>query len=87
MELEAMMTQLRDYICERFSVPNDDPGFNDDVHLFDYGYVDSFGAADLISFVEKAFSVQVKPSDLVAYPLNTVREISTFALKRRQGAL
>ncbi len=85
MDLAAMMQQLRDFIREEFSVPSDDAAFTDDVHLFDYGYVDSFGATELISFVEDRFGVEVRQSDLVAYPLNTIREIATFALQRQRG--
>ncbi len=87
MDPDVMMQRLRDYIREQFSVPMDDPTFSDDVHLFDYGYVDSFGATELIAFVEEQFGVEVRQSDLVAYPLNTVREIATFATQRKRGEL
>ena len=82
-ELDNAMGKVREFIRARFQIPEDDPDFDDDVHLFDYGYVDSFGAVELTSFVEKEYSIQIAPSDLVAYPLNTVREIAAFALRRR----
>ncbi len=82
MELDNVMRELRDFIRVRFQVPDNDPEFNDDVHLFDYGYVDSFGAVELNSFVEKEFSVKVTSSDLIVFPLNTIREIATFVVKR-----
>jgi D-alanine--poly(phosphoribitol) ligase subunit 2 len=85
MEMDDIKTKLRDYIRERYEVPEGDEDFTDDVHLFDYGYVDSFGAVDLIRFVESAFSVTVGQSDLVAYPLNTVNEISDFVAARIPG--
>jgi acyl carrier protein len=83
MELDNVAQELRTFIRVRFGIPDDDPEFNDDVHLFDYGYVDSFGAVELNSFVEKEFAVKVSSSDLIAFPLNTVKEIATFVVKRR----
>jgi len=78
---------LRDFIREKFKVPPDDPDFTDEVHLFDYGYVDSFGAVELTNFIEKSFSIKVSETDLVAYPLNTIREIATFIVRRKKGEI
>jgi len=85
MELEDVMRPLRNYIRERFQIQQNDPDFNDDVHLFDYGYVDSFGAVELNTFVETQFGVKITGSDLIAYPLNTVREIASFVTTRLKG--
>ena len=38
----AVKDTLRSYIMEHFEIPADDPDFGDDVHLFDYGFVDSW---------------------------------------------
>ena len=87
MEGTQIANQLRSFIRERFNVPETDPDFSDDVHLFDYGYVDSFGAVELNSFVEKTFAIKVTPSDLIAFPLNTIQEIATFIARRRAGEI
>jgi len=78
---------LRDFVMRRFNVPADDTAFTDGVNLFDYGYVDSFGAVDLIAFVEEHFSVKIGQSDLITFPLNSIDEIADFAVKRRKGEL
>lgn len=87
MEIQDMTKTLRDYIVQHYSVQPGDPDFTDDVHLFDYGYVDSFGAVDLVSFVQQAFGITVSQSDLIAYPMNTINEIAQFASLRQQGEL
>ena len=87
MELTQIVDQLRSFIQERFEVPETDPDFSNDVHLFDYGYVDSFGAVELNSFVEKTFAIKVTTSDLIAFPLNTIQEIATFIARRRAGEI
>jgi D-alanine--poly(phosphoribitol) ligase subunit 2 len=71
----------------KYDVPPDDTDFDNDVHLFDYGFIDSFGAVELITYVEDTFGVRVSPSDLIAYSLNTINEISQFIDLRKKGEL
>jgi methoxymalonate biosynthesis acyl carrier protein len=87
MELDQTKHELRNFIREHFKVPDADHDFTDDVHLFDYGYIDSFGAVELTSFLEKHYAIEVKDTDLIAYPLNTIQEISAFVVKRKNGEL
>ena len=87
METEQIKGSLREYIVNHFKVPANDPEFNDTVHLFDYGYVDSFGAVDLVSFVQDKFGVTVSQSDLIAYPMNSISEIADFVSMRERGEL
>lgn len=82
---DHIMTELRTFVRANFKVPESDADFNDDVHLFDYGYIDSFGAVELNTFVEEEFAIKISQSDLIAYPLNTIREISTFIVGRVNG--
>ena len=87
MTLEDITKTLREYIVEQYKIPSGDADFNDDVHLFDYGYVDSFGAAELVSFVQHAFGIEVSHADMIAYPMNSISEIATFVFLRRSGDL
>lgn len=87
MQIEEIKSSLEKYIREQFNVPANDTDFNEDVHLFDYGYVDSFGAVTLTTFVKTKFDVEITNSDLVAYPLNTIREISEFVVNRKNGKI
>lgn len=87
MENAEIKQTLREYIVNHYGVPADDAEFNDTVHLFDYGYVDSFGAVDLVSFVQERFGVTVSQGDLIAYPLNSITEIADFVTLRERGEL
>ena len=80
--ITLIANELRAFIRQHFKVPHDDPDFSDDIHLFDYGYVDSFGAVELTSFVEQKFALTVSQSDLVAFPMNTVNQIAKFVSDR-----
>jgi methoxymalonate biosynthesis acyl carrier protein len=85
MEMEAIKSELRNYIRENYRVPQDDPEFNDTVHLYDYGYIDSFGAVQLKMFVESKFSVAFSQTDLTTVPLNTIEQMADFVVKRNKG--
>jgi methoxymalonate biosynthesis acyl carrier protein len=87
MEIQEIATGLQKFIRERFGVPESDPDFNNEVDLFNYGYIDSFGAVDLTSFIEKQFSIKFTNSDWVTFPLSTINQISSFVSKRQKGEL
>lgn len=82
MEMTEITTVLRTFIMEKFEIPADDEDFDDDVHLFDYGYVDSFGAVTIIDFIKERFGVEITDSDLVTRELNTINEVATLISER-----
>jgi len=84
METSQIALRLRSFIRNRFGIAETDAEFTDDVNLFNYGYVDSFGAVELYAYVEKEFSLHFSESDLVTAPLNTIREISLFIASRQK---
>lgn len=81
------MDDLRSYVKTRFEIADADRAFGDDTHLFDYGYVDSFGAVEMTVWSEKTYGIHVTNDDLVMHPLNTIREISTFIHGRVNGSI
>ncbi|HXT10450.1 MAG TPA: phosphopantetheine-binding protein [Candidatus Angelobacter sp.] len=87
LNLEAVQSDLRNFIRQNYSIAADDRDFTDDVHLYDAGYIDPMGAGSLKTFVESKFAIQLTPADLATQRLNTVRELSTFVLKRRKGEI
>ncbi len=85
MQLTDVMDQLRAFIRTTFKVAPNDGDFTDDVHLFDYGYVDSFGAVAIVTFVKERLGVTISDRDLMVHPLNTIREIATLVHGRLKG--
>lgn len=84
-ETADIAQRVEDQVRRMAQIPATDDEFTRDVHLFDHGYLDSFGAAELVSFVESEFSVPVSDRDLAQRPLNTVNEIASFISERIVG--
>lgn len=85
MPANEIATELEAFLRATFGIPSDDADFGRDVHLFNYGYVDSFGAVEIVTFLETECSIEVQPSDFIDHPLNTVNEIADFAVRRQRG--
>jgi len=81
---DEILGRLEAFVRAKFEVEDDDPDFDENVHLFDYGYVDSFGAVAVTTFVKEQFGVEIRDQDLVVHSLNTLREITTFVANRRK---
>ena len=60
---------------ERFEI-GDVPDYTNDVHLFNEGFVDSFGAVEIIHFVEETYGISITQKDITLFPMNTVNEIA-----------
>jgi D-alanine--poly(phosphoribitol) ligase subunit 2 len=56
-------------------IEDDDPDYDEDVNLFDAGYLNSLGGVKLMAFLEERFSIEISQRDLILYPMNTLREI------------
>ena len=66
---------ISEFIKDRFEI-GDDPDFTNDVHLFNEGFVDSFGAVEIIHFVEETYGISITQKDITLFPMNTVNEIA-----------
>lgn len=73
--MEEIKEKLRAFIQEKFEI-DDDPDFTDDVHLFNEGFVDSFGAVEIIHFIEQTYNIEITQKDITLYPMNTIKEIA-----------
>jgi methoxymalonate biosynthesis acyl carrier protein len=80
--MQDLLQQLEAHIRTRYDIDADDDEFTKDVHLFDYGYIDSIGATALIAHIEQTYGIQVTNQDLMLYPMNTVQEIADFIHKK-----
>ncbi len=75
MNIEEIIKTLEDYIRDEFDI-GDDPDYNSEVDLFEYGFLDSMGAMEVIAYIEEEYSIEITQKDVVLYPMNTIAEIA-----------
>jgi len=81
MKLEDIILTLENYVNEHFDI-GDDPDYNAEVDLFEYGFLDSMGAMEVIAFIEEEFGIEITQKDIVLYPMNTVTEIAEVVAEK-----
>jgi acyl carrier protein len=64
------------FIRTQFTVSPDDPMFSQDADLFELGYVDSVGVAELLEFLREEFGVEVSEDYLLSDDFSTIKGIS-----------
>ena len=81
MNIEEIIQTLEDYIREQFDIGND-PDYNSEVDLFEYGFLDSMGAMEVIAYIEEEYSIEITQKDVVLYPMNTIAEIAEVIVNK-----
>ena len=81
MDIKEIIQTLEDYIREQFDIGND-PDYNSEVDLFEYGFLDSMGAMDVIAYIEEEYSIEITQKDVVLYPMNTIEEIAEVIVNK-----
>ena len=74
----SVQETISNFIKEKFEI-GDDPDFNNDVHLFNERFVDSFGAVEIIHFIEEQDVNKIKE----ILNLNNVASLEELNKKKR----
>jgi len=75
MSVQEITDILYQYVKEHFDI-GEDPDYTPEVNLFDYGFIDSMEATEILLFVEERFKVEITQRDIVLFPMNSVAEIA-----------
>jgi D-alanine--poly(phosphoribitol) ligase subunit 2 len=62
----TIASRIETYVRTQFEVDPDDGGFDRTIDLFELGYVDSVGFAELLAFFAEEFGVDVPEDDLLS---------------------
>jgi acyl carrier protein len=81
MDSKVVEDHIEKFVRNQFSVDPADPGFDREVDLFEYGYVDSVGVVELIGFIQEEFSVEVPDDDLLAGDFSSIAGIARIVLR------
>src|SRR5678815_5115546 len=84
---DSIKEEVRQFLAKNLSVDVNDPDFRDDVNLFDSGFVDSLGFANLITHLEGRYEVRFDPQELFGEGMMTLDGLArTLDARRRARA-
>ena len=76
MNRQAQITEIIQTISKKTNAPDPDES------LFDSGLLDSFALPDVLSALEKAFSIKIPDSDLNPRKFDSISRIETYIESR-----
>lgn len=79
---DAVAEQVEEFVRKVGNVAADDPGFSQDVELFEAGYLDSLGVVRLILFLESTFTVTLDDGILLDPRFTTIAGIGELVSRR-----
>ena len=82
---DDIAANLESFVKKRFQIPDNDSDFTRDANLWDAGFVDSSGVAEMIAHLERSFHVAIPDSVLFSPDFSTINGIA-FLLRRLQTA-
>ena len=66
MSPQAIADRIEAFIRSQFEVDPSDDGFDRTIDLFELGYIDSVGFAELLAFLSEEFGAEVPEDDLLS---------------------
>ena len=83
MTQDILVERIRSFLVRQFpttkNVSNDEP-------LLKNGIIDSLGILEVVTFIEKEFSITVSDEDLLPENFGSVASLTTFVQSKRNGA-
>jgi acyl carrier protein len=74
---------LESFVRTQFRVNPNDRGFTRDADLFEGGYVDSVGIAELLEFVRRDYGVEIPEEDLFSDEFSSIDGIARIVSRLR----
>lgn len=81
MNVADVADRLEAYIRTQFSVDTGDQRFSRAIDLFELGYLDSIGFAELLDFVQQEYAVEVPESDLLSDEFSSIDGIARIVAR------
>jgi acyl carrier protein len=75
--------QTEAYIRNHFGISPSDARFGPAVDLFEGGYVDSVGLAELLQFIQDRFGVEIPDEDLLSDDFATIEGMALIVCRHR----
>jgi acyl carrier protein len=69
---------VESFVRREFNVSDSDPGFDRTADLFESGYVDSVGVAELLEYLTQEFEVEIPESELFSDEFSSIDGIASI---------
>jgi acyl carrier protein len=69
------------FVRREFNVSDSDPGFDRNADLFESGYVDSVGVAELLEYLTQEFEVEIPESELFSEDFSSIQGIASIVAR------
>lgn len=79
--MDAIKNAIRAYIIDNFLF-GDDRGLNDSTSFLENGIIDSTGIMELVTFLEKEFSVKINDEELLPENLDSIEKAGIFVYRK-----
>jgi acyl carrier protein len=76
---------IETFVRSQFNVSSSDSGFTRDVDLFESGYVDSVGVAELLEYLTGQFDVEIPENDLFSDDFSSIDGIAAIVRRLQPG--
>jgi acyl carrier protein len=81
MNQSEVADSVETFVRREFNVSASDPGFDRSVDLFENGYVDSVGVAELLEYVTQEFEVEIPESELFSDEFSSIQGIASIVAR------
>jgi acyl carrier protein len=78
LDMNSISPEIREYISRNFLFSDKGFQYGDDASFLEEGIIDSLGIIELVSFVEKKFSISVADHELLPSNFDSVSKLSSF---------
>lgn len=86
MKSRSIEPRIEEFIRTQFSISPTDPGFDREVDLFEGGYVDSVGIAELLEFLSEEVGVEIPDADLLSDDFSSIAGIARIVSRNLGSA-
>lgn len=86
MNPDLIADRIETFVRIQFDVSPDDDGFGRTIDLFELGYIDSVGFAELLSFLSEEFGVEIPESDLLSEEFLRIDGIVSIVSRLTNGS-
>lgn len=79
------MTQLqtiKQFILENFLFSDDGNALSEDASLVTAGIIDSTGVAELVTYLEEQFHIEVRADEMLPANFETLRSVDAFVTRK-----